>query len=230
MTQQPIDNAPVQPRRLIVMDVDSTLIGQEVIELIAAHAGTQELVARITEQAMAGDLDFSQSLEQRVATLKGVPVTSLSQVRPEITFSPGAPEFVAECHRRGWIVALVSGGFTEIVSGLATELGIELFQANRLEVADGKLTGRTTGQIVDRAFKEIALRNYAANLGIDMENTVAIGDGANDLDMIAAAGIGIAFNAKPIVQEQAPYAIFDHLDNALAVIDSHVSAPVVRNP
>lgn len=220
MTEQPISPDHVQPRRLIVMDVDSTLIGQEVIELIAVHAGTQELVAAITERAMAGELDFSASLAERVATLKGVSVASLAKVRPEITFSPGAPEFVAECQRRGWEVALVSGGFTEIVSQLAAELGITLFQANHLEVANGLLTGRTTGQVVDRAYKETALRAYAAELNIPMEHTVAIGDGANDLDMIAAAGIGIAFNAKPIVQAQAPHAIFDRLDNALAVIDA----------
>lgn len=209
------------PRRLVVMDVDSTLIAQEVIELIAVHAGTQELVAEITERAMQGELDFGASLAQRVATLAGVTVVSLEQVLSSVTFSPGAPEFVAECHRRGWEVALVSGGFTEIVQHLAAQLGITRFQANFLEVKDGVLTGKTTGQIVDRAFKETALRAYAQELDIPMEHIVAIGDGANDLDMIGAAGIGIAFNAKPIVQEQAPYAIFDRLDNALGVIDAH---------
>ena len=202
------------------MDVDSTLIGQEVIELIARHAGTEKQVAEITERAMMGELDFSSSLAERVATLKDVPVAKLAEVRPEITFSPGAPEFVAECQRRGWEVALVSGGFTEIVAGLAAELGITKFQANHLEVKDGLLTGRTTGPVVDRAYKESALRAYAAEFGIDIAHTVAIGDGANDLDMIAAAGVGIAFNAKPIVQAQAPHAIFDRLDNALAVIDA----------
>lgn len=209
------------PRRLVVMDVDSTLIAQEVIELIAVHAGTQDEVAEITERAMQGELDFSASLEARVATLAGVNVASLDQVLSAITFSPGAPELVAECHRRGWEVALVSGGFTEIVQHLAATLGITRFQANFLEVKDAVLTGRTTGQVVDRAFKETALRAYAQELDIPLEHTVAIGDGANDLDMIGAAGIGIAFNAKPIVQKQAPYCIFDRLDNALAVIDSH---------
>ena len=221
MTEQLLDPAIVLPRRLIVMDVDSTLIAQEVIELIAVHAGTQDLVAEITERAMQGELDFGASLEQRVATLAGVTVASLDQVLSAVTFSPGAPEFVAECHRRGWEVALVSGGFTEIVRHLAAKLGITRFQANFLEVSHGALTGKTTGQIVDRAFKETALRAYAQELKIPMEHTVAIGDGANDLDMIGAAGIGIAFNAKPIVQEQAPYSIFDRLDNALEVIDNH---------
>ena len=202
------------------MDVDSTLIGQEVIELIARHAGTEKQVAEITERAMMGELDFSSSLAERVATLKDVPVAKLAEVRPEITFSPGAPEFVAECQRRGWEVALVSGGFTEIVAGLAAKLGTTTVPTHPPDANEGPPTRRPPPPPVGRAYKESALRAYAAEFGIDMAHTVAIGDGANDLDMIAAAGVGIAFNAKPIVQAQAPHAIFDRLDNALAVIDA----------
>ena len=203
------------------MDVDSTLISQEVIELIAEHAGTRAEVAEITERAMRGELDFAASLRARVATLTGVPVAALAEVRERATFTPGARELVAECQRRGWIVALVSGGFEEVVAPLAAELGITLFRANRLEAADGVLTGRTTGQVVDRAYKAQTLRELAAAAGIPIELTIAVGDGANDLDMIAAAGIGIAFAAKPVVRAQAPFAVDGpRLDAVLEVIDA----------
>lgn len=203
------------------MDVDSTLITQEVIELIAAHAGTEAQVAAVTERAMRGELDFAESLRERVATLAGVPVSALDEVRRRTTFTPGARELVDECHRRGWVVALVSGGFTEVVAPLAAELGITRFRANHLEVVDGVLTGRTVGQVVDRAYKAQTLRELAAEEGIVIEDTVAIGDGANDLDMIAAAGIGIAFAAKPVVREQAPYSVDGpRLDTVLEIIDA----------
>ena len=222
-TAEPVEGTATtpSPRRLVVMDVDSTLITQEVIELIAAHAGTQDLVAAVTERAMRGELDFAESLRERVATLAGVPVTALDEVRRTTTFTPGARELVAECHRRGWVVALVSGGFTEVVAPLAAELGITLFRANHLEVVDGVLTGRTTGQVVDRAYKAQTLRELAEQEGVAIEHTVAIGDGANDLDMIAAAGIGIAFAAKPVVREQAPYSVDGpRLDAVLEIIDA----------
>ncbi|WP_040594702.1 phosphoserine phosphatase SerB [Timonella senegalensis] len=209
------------PTRLVVMDVDSTLIQQEVIEQIALHAGTMEQVAEVTERAMRGELDFTESLTQRVATLEGVTLDELAQVRSQIQFSEGAREFIAQCQSRGWEVALVSGGFTEIVAGLAAEVGISRFRANTLEVSGNALTGRTVGRIVDRAYKEIALREFAAELGLDMSQTVAMGDGANDLDMIHAAGVGIAFNAKPIVREQAPYTVNGSMLGALDIIDAH---------
>lgn len=202
------------------MDVDSTLIRQEVIELIAKHAGTMDAVAEVTERAMRGELDFAESLVQRVATLKGVTVAQLKSVREDIEFSEGAPEFIRECHRRGWVVALVSGGFAEIVEGLAAEVGISIFRANSLEVMDGVLTGRTVGTIVDRAFKAETLKSLAQELEIPLSNTVAMGDGANDLDMIHAAGIGIAFNAKPIVVDQAPFSVEGSMLGAFAIIDS----------
>ena len=215
------EGAGTGPRRLVVMDVDSTLITQEVIELIAAHAGTQAQVAAVTERAMQGELDFAESLRERVATLAGVPVSALDEVRRRTTFTPGARELVDECHRRGWVVALVSGGFTEVVAPLAAELGITRFRANHLEVTDGVLTGRTTGQVVDRAYKAQTLREIAAEQGIAIKHTVAIGDGANDLDMIGAAGIGIAFAAKPVVREQAPYSVDGpRLDAVLEIIDA----------
>lgn len=214
----------VSDRRLVVMDVDSTLIKQEVIELIAQHAGTMEHVAAVTERAMRGELDFAESLRERVATLRGVCVDDVASVRADIEFSDGAVEFIAQCQQRGWEVALVSGGFTEIVSVLAREVGITRFFANSLEVSQGKLTGRTQGEIVDREFKERALRALAAELDIPMGATVALGDGANDLDMINAAGIGVAFNAKPIVQERAPFAVNGSMLGVLDIIDSHKGA------
>lgn len=210
------------------MDVDSTLIEQEVIELLADHAGTREQVAAVTEAAMRGELDFAGSLRERVATLAGVPVSALDDVRARATFTPGARELVAEAHRRGWTVALVSGGFAEIVGELAAELGITTFRANRLEVTGGRLTGRTVGPVVDRAAKAAALREFAAAEGVDLADTVAIGDGANDLDMIAAAGVGIAFRAKPVVKEQAPHSVDGRLDEVLALVDALAAPDLAR--
>ncbi|MBA8807393.1 phosphoserine phosphatase SerB [Promicromonospora sukumoe] len=205
-------------KRLIVSDADSTFFRQEVIELIAEHAGTRDEVAAVTERAMRGELDFAGSLRERVATLAGVPVEALEKVRAAVELMPGARELVAECHARGWAFGLVSGGFEEIAVPIARELGIELVRANRLEVADGVLTGRTVGPVVDRAAKAATLREWAAQAGVPMEQTVAVGDGANDLDMIGAAGVGVAFNAKPLVRAQAPHVIEDRLDNLLALL------------
>ncbi|WP_454048978.1 phosphoserine phosphatase SerB [Cellulomonas sp. Marseille-Q8402] len=208
-----------QPRapRLVVMDVDSTLITQEVVELLAGHAGSRAEVAAITERAMRGELDFTESLRARVATLAGLPVSVFDDVLAEVVVTPGAVELLAELDRRGWPVGLVSGGFEEVVAPLAARLGITRFRANALEVEHGALTGRVAGEVVDRAVKARTLREYAAAAGVPMERTVAIGDGANDLDMIGAAGYGIAFNAKPVVCEHADAVVRDRLDDVLAL-------------
>lgn len=205
--------------RLIVLDVDSTLITSEVIELIAARAGTQEQVAAVTEAAMRGELDFAESLRQRVATLAGVPDTVFADVLDEVQFTPGAEELVSTLQSEGWTAALVSGGFVEIVEHLAARIGISRFRANRLEVEGGTLTGRTLGPVIDAEAKAQALREYCEELGISTADAVAVGDGANDLRMMAAAGLGVAFNAKPIVQEQADVAVnSERLDDVLDVI------------
>jgi len=202
--------------KLLVMDVDSTLITAEVIELIAERAGTRAEVARITEAAMRGELDFAESLKERVATLAGVPESVFQDVLAEVEFTPGAMELVAAAQGAGWEVALVSGGFAEIVGPLAQTLGISRFRANRLEVVDGRLTGRTLGPVIDRGAKAHALQDFAGELSVTLADTVAIGDGANDLEMMAIAGLGIAFNAKPVVQAQADVAINEpRLDAAL---------------
>ncbi|MGY4642207.1 phosphoserine phosphatase SerB [Cellulomonas sp. URHB0016] len=208
-------------RHLLVMDVDSTFITGEVVEMLAARAGSEPLVTAITESAMRGEIDFAESLHQRVATLAGLPESVLADVLEQVVLTPGAVELVAEMDRRGWPVGLVSGGFVEIVEPLAARVGIRLTRANRLEVADGRLTGRVLGAVVDRAAKAVALADYAAASGIPLERTVAIGDGANDLDMLAAAGFGIAFNAKPVVCAAADAVVRDRLD---AVLDLPVFA------
>jgi phosphoserine phosphatase len=206
-------------RRLVVMDVDSTLIQDEVIELLAAHAGREAEVAAVTEAAMRGELDFAASLRQRVAVLEGLPASVLDEVRAAIRLSPGARTLVRTLKRLGFTVAVVSGGFIEIVGDLARELGIDHARANRLEVVDGRLTGRLVGDIVDRAGKAAALRAFADEAGLPLSRTVAIGDGANDLDMLEVAGLGIAFNAKPVVREQADTAVsVPYLDAVLFLL------------
>jgi len=204
---------------LLVMDVDSTLITAEVIELLAEHAGTRAEVAEVTERAMRGELDFAASLRERVATLAGLNVGVLDDVRAAVSLSAGARELVAAVHARGGRVGLVSGGFLEIVEPLAADLGIDHVAANRLEVDGGRLTGRTTGPVVDRAAKERHLREWAAADGVPVDRVVAVGDGANDLDMLAAAGLGVAYCAKPVVQEQADAAVtFPRLDAVLGLL------------
>jgi len=190
-------------QRLVVMDVDSTLIQGEVIEMIAAHAGFEDEVARITESAMRGELDFAESLLARVALLEGVEASALDTVYDSLAYAPGARTMIRTLKRLGYKFALVSGGFTQIIDRIAAELDIDYYAANELEVVDGALTGRILGPIVDRAGKAESLRRFAAEAGIPVKNTVAIGDGANDLDMLAASGLGIAFNAKPVVRDQA---------------------------
>lgn len=206
-------------RRLVVMDVDSTLIQDEVIELLASHAGREAEVAAVTAAAMRGELDFAESLRERVAALEGLPVSVLDDVRAAVQFTPGARTLVRTLKRLGFSVAIVSGGFIEIVEDLARELGIDHAHANRLEVRDGLLTGRLVGEIVDRAGKAAALRRFAAEAGLPLSRTVAIGDGANDLDMLQAAGLGVAFNAKPVVREQADTAVnVPYLDAVLYLL------------
>jgi phosphoserine phosphatase len=197
-------------KKLIVMDVDSTLIQQEVIELLGAKAGVLKEIAEITESAMSGDLDFEASLRARVALLKGLPESILKDVQSEISLTPGARTLVRTLSKLGHHIALVSGGFEPVIAPLVAELGIDHMRANNLEIKDGKLTGELIGPIIDRAGKALALKEFATAHNIDLEQTIAIGDGANDLDMIAIAGMGIAFNAKPAVK---------------AAADSSVSAP-----
>ena len=193
--------------RLVVMDVDSTLIQDEIIELLAGEAGCGERVAEITERAMAGELDFRQSLQERVALLAGLDAEVLDRVRQRVRLTPGARTFVRTLRRLGFRIAIVSGGFDAITDHLRDELGLDDAYANRLEVVDGKLTGRLEGPIVDRAGKARILCEIAHAEGISLDQVVAIGDGANDLDMLSAAGLGIAFNAKPVVRRAADTAV-----------------------
>jgi phosphoserine phosphatase len=193
--------------RLIVMDVDSTLIQGEVIEMLARHAGVEEEVARVTGQAMRGEVDFAGSLRRRVALLAGLDAAALDEVYDELVLAPGARTTVRVLKRLGYRFAIVSGGFSQLVDRLAADLGIDYSRANELEVVDGRLTGRVLGDIVDRAGKATALRDFAAQSGLPLSATIAIGDGANDLDMLNAAGLGIAFNAKQVVQDAVSTAV-----------------------
>lgn len=203
-------------KKLIVMDVDSTLIQQEVIELLAAKAGVADQVIAITESAMRGEIDFEESLRERVGLLRGLPISVLAEVRAEIRLTPGARTLIRTLQRLGHTVGVVSGGFLEVIEPILQELGIEHYRANRLSIESGKLTGTLVGPIIDRAAKASALRDFAAQVGVGMGQTIAIGDGANDLDMIAAAGLGIAFNAKPAVRAAADSVLSQpYLDSVL---------------
>ena len=206
-------------KRLIVLDVDSTLVRGEVIDELAARAGRAAEVARITAAAMNGELDFAESLRARVGVLAGLPVEVLDEVREALVLTPGARTLIRTLQRLGFRCGIVSGGFTQITDPLAETLGLDFAAANTLEVVDGKLTGGLVGEIVDRPGKARALERFAAEYGIPMEQTVAVGDGANDLDMLNAAGLGIAFNAKPFVREQAHTALNQpYLDAVLQVL------------
>jgi phosphoserine phosphatase len=189
--------------RLIVMDVDSTLIRDEVIDLLAARAGCADEVAKVTAAAMRGDLDFAASLRERVGLLAGLDAGVLDEVRGELRLTAGARTLIGTLGGLGYKFGIVSGGFGQVIAPLAAELGIGYVAANELEIAAGKLTGRLSGPVIDRAAKADALRRFAADAGVPLSQTVAVGDGANDLDMIAAAGLGIAFNAKPVVRDAA---------------------------
>ncbi|WP_432928744.1 phosphoserine phosphatase SerB [Microbispora sp. CA-135349] len=206
-------------KRLIVMDVDSTLIQNEVIELLAKHAGCLDEVARVTDEAMRGELDFAESLVRRVALLEGLSEEVFERVVKEVVLTPGARTLVRTLKRLDYRFAIVSGGFTQITDSLVADLGIDYSAANTLEVLNGRLTGRVVGEIVDRPGKARALERFAAEAGIPLSQTVAIGDGANDLDMFAAAGLGIAFNAKPIVRQAADTAVnVPYLDSILYLL------------
>ncbi|WP_460807846.1 phosphoserine phosphatase SerB [Nocardioides salsibiostraticola] len=189
--------------RLIVLDVDSTLIQGEVIEMLAAHAGFEEEVARVTEQAMAGEIDFEGSLRARVRLLAGLDESVLDEVYDQIVVTPGVRTMVRTLRRLGYRFAVVSGGFSQITQRLADDLGIHYSRANELEIIDGKITGQIVGDVVDRAGKATALREFAEKVGVGVESVIAIGDGANDLDMLNAAGLGIAYNARPVVRAAA---------------------------
>jgi phosphoserine phosphatase len=206
-------------KKLVVMDVDSTLIQQEVIELLGAKAGVGDEIKAITDRAMAGELDFEASLRARVALLKGLPESVLDDVRSEISLTPGARTLVETLHSLGYSVAVVSGGFTAVIEPLLKELGISHYRANTLGVNSGALTGEVIGPIIDRAAKASALREFAAAEGVTLAQTIAIGDGANDLDMIATAGLGIAFNAKPAVKAAADSSLSaPYLDSVLYLL------------
>lgn len=206
-------------KRLIVFDVDSTLIQGEVIEMLAARAGAAEEVAAVTEAAMRGELDFAQSLHQRVATLKGLPAELLDEVGAEIELTPGARTTIRTLRRLGFHCGVVSGGFRQVIQPLADDLMLDFVAANNLEIVDGKLTGRVVGEVIDRAGKAKALRNFAAQAGVPMEQTVAVGDGANDIDMLTAAGLGVAFNAKPALREIADASLsHPYLDTVLFIL------------
>ncbi|MFV0374883.1 phosphoserine phosphatase SerB [Microbacterium sp.] len=194
-------------RFLVVLDADSTLIRNEVIELIADEAGRGAEVAAATEAAMRGDVDFATSLRSRVQALRGVPTSAFSRVLARIEPTPGVAELVAAVHARGGAVGVVSGGFHEILDVVAPQLGVDVWRANRLGVADGALTGEVDGPIVDAAAKAATLSEWAVERGVPPPRTLAIGDGANDLAMMAAAALGIAFNAKPVVRAQADLVI-----------------------
>ncbi len=206
-------------KKLVLMDVDSTLISQEVIELLGAKAGVQAQVKEITDRAMAGEIDFEASLRERVALLKGLPESVIGEVRNEISLTPGAKTLVSTLQKLGHTVAVVSGGFINVIEPLLESLHIEHFRANTLEIKDRVLTGQLQGPIIDRAAKATALRDFAKIEHVELEQTVAIGDGANDLDMIELAGLGIAFNAKPAVRAAADSALSaPYLDSVLYLL------------
>lgn len=209
---------------LLVMDVDSTLIQEEVIDLLGAEAGAFERIADITERAMNGELDFEEALNERVALLEGLSESIFDTVLEKIHFNKGAKELVDELHARGYKVGVVSGGFHETVDKLAEKLGLDYVKANRLEIKDGKLTGKTLGEIVTKDVKRETLELWAKENDLDLSATIAMGDGANDLPMIHHAGIGVAFCAKEVVKKAAPYQISEpDLYQLIAILDANPS-------
>jgi phosphoserine phosphatase len=205
--------------RLVLMDVDSTLLRDEAIELLARRAGCEAEVSKVTAAAMRGELDFAEALQQRVCLLAGLDAAVIDEVLAEAQLMPGARTLIRTLRRLGYQCGVVSGGFTQFTDWLTVELGLDFAEANTLEIAGGKLTGRVIGPVIDRAGKERALRHFAAAAGVPLSQTVAVGDGANDLDMISAAGLGIAFNAKPAVRDAADTSLsLPHLDAILYLL------------
>ena len=206
-------------KRLIVFDVDSTLIQGEVIEMLADRAGALAAVAEVTEAAMRGELDFAESLHKRVATLAGLPAEVLDEVAEQIELTPGARTTIRTLRRLGYHCGIVSGGFRQGIDPLAHELKLDFVAANELEIVDGRLTGRVIGTVIDRPGKAKALRDFADQAGVPMAQTVAVGDGANDIDMLSAAGLGVAFNAKPALREVADASLsHPYLDTVLFLL------------
>jgi len=203
-------------KRIVLLDMDSTLIQQEVIDLLAAKCGVGEKVAAITESAMRGELDFTASLNARVKLLAGADIEILESVKSGITLTPGARTLIRTLHKLGHKVGVVSGGFLDVIEPLLQELKIDFYRANKLEIVDGKLTGNLLGAIIDKSAKADALREFAAAENVGLAQTIAIGDGANDLGMLEIAGLGIAFNAKPAVRAAASSSINSpYLDSVL---------------
>ncbi|MDR9867783.1 phosphoserine phosphatase SerB [Lactococcus cremoris] len=202
---------------LLVMDVDSTLIEEEVIDLLGEKAGLGEKISEITEAAMSGELDFKEALKERAALLSGLPTTIFDEIYKEIHLTNGATGLIETLHGRGWKVGVISGGFHEIVDKLAVDLKLDYVFANRLAVQEGYLTGETYGTIVDKSFKLERLKQWAKENKLDLSEVVAVGDGANDIPMLNAAGLGIAFCAKPAVKAAVAY----HIDkrNLLMVLE-----------
>ena len=194
-------------KHLVVVDADSTLLRDEVIDLLGAECNCGEEIARITAAAMAGEIDFAEALRQRVWLLKGLPASVLVDVRDKLRLTPGARTLMRTLQRLGYVPAVVSGGFVEVLEPLMADLGVDLLEANRLEIVDGVLTGHLASSVVDRAGKARALRRFAEAVGVPLQQTVAVGDGANDIDMLSIAGLGIAFNAKAVVREHADAAL-----------------------
>lgn len=194
-------------KHLVVMDADSTLLQDEVIDLLGEASGRAEEVAAITRAAMGGEVDFTEALRQRVALLEGLPASVLDDVRARLRLAPGARTLLRTLRRLGYVPAVVSGGFSEVLEPLLAEIGVEHFRANRLEIEGGVLTGRVIGDVMDREGKALALRAFADEVGVPLAQTVAVGDGANDVDMLSLAGLGIAFNAKAHVREHADVAL-----------------------